>query len=195
MGRRTLTMIEISEILYRWQRGMSKQAIAISLGISRNTVKKEIGNAQAYGLNKHSQEEIIQIYLAERAHNKIHKKKKGQQMQVIKKYHNQIIDWLNMPHMTIKQAQRLLSEQGHVFPYTTLQRYIHGETDFLTKKISTVHLETIPGEQAQVDFGYVGLLFDPISKKMKKSHIFIMTLSHSRHRFVYFVCNYSAGID
>jgi hypothetical protein len=52
---------------------------------------------------------------------------------------------------------------------------------------STVHLEIEPGQQAQVDFGYVGLMRDPLSGKMRKAWAFIMTLSYSRYRFVRFV--------
>ena len=55
-----------------------------------------------------------------------------------------------------------------------------------TNKI-TIHLATTPAQQAQVDYGYIGMLLDPLSKKLRKSYAFIMTLAHSRHRFVYFV--------
>jgi hypothetical protein len=52
---------------------------------------------------------------------------------------------------------------------------------------TTVHLITQPGQQGQVDFGYVGLLYDSIKGKLRKAYAFVMTLSHSRHRFVRFV--------
>src|SRR3990167_1043845 len=57
----------------------------------------------------------------------------------------------------------------------------------LVRATSTVHLEIEAGQQAQVDFGYVGLMKDPISGKMHKAWAFIMTLSYSRYRFVRFV--------
>lgn len=53
MARRTVPMIEVDEILYRWSQGMSDRKIAKSLGISRNTVKKILSKAKAqqgYGL-------------------------------------------------------------------------------------------------------------------------------------------------
>lgn len=40
--------------------------------------------------------------------------------------------------------------------------------------------DTIAGEIAQVDFGYVGKLFDPQEKRMRKAYVFVMVLSHSR---------------
>lgn len=40
--------------------------------------------------------------------------------------------------------------------------------------------DTLPGEFAQVDFGYVGYLFDPHEKRMRKAYVFLLVLSHSR---------------
>ena len=42
-------------------------------------------------------------------------------------------------------------------------------------------VETVAGDVAQVDFGYVGKLYDPESGKEKKAWIFVMTLGCSRH--------------
>ena len=46
-------------------------------------------------------------------------------------------------------------------------------------------LNTQPGEEAQVDFGYIGLL--NINGKKKKAWIFVMTLSYSRYMYVQIV--------
>jgi transposase len=40
--------------------------------------------------------------------------------------------------------------------------------------------DTVAGEIAQVDFGFVGKLFDPHEKRMRKAYVFVMVLSHSR---------------
>jgi transposase len=44
-----------------------------------------------------------------------------------------------------------------------------------------IPVETRPGEVAQVDFGYVGWLFDPDSQKRRRAWVFVMVLAHSRH--------------
>ena len=41
-----------------------------------------------------------------------------------------------------------------------------------------------PGEIAQVDFGYVGKLYDPVLGVMRKAWVFVMTLAHSRRSFM-----------
>jgi transposase len=46
-----------------------------------------------------------------------------------------------------------------------------------------IPVETKAGEVAQVDFGYVGKLFDPVARVMRKAWVFVMVLGHSRHVF------------
>src|SRR6185436_19060726 len=47
-----------------------------------------------------------------------------------------------------------------------------------------IPVETQPGEVAQVDFGYVGKLFDPETMTLRKAWCFVMVLGYSRHMFV-----------
>ena len=44
-----------------------------------------------------------------------------------------------------------------------------------------IPVETLPGHTAQVDFGYVGKLFDPVKKTLRKAWVFVMILGYSRH--------------
>jgi hypothetical protein len=43
-----------------------------------------------------------------------------------------------------------------------------------------VRVEVEPGAEAQVDFGYAGLLFDPATQKARRAWLFVMALSWSR---------------
>lgn len=40
---------------------------------------------------------------------------------------------------------------------------------------------TAPGEVAQVDFGYAGYRWDPVTRTERKSWVFVLVLGHSRH--------------
>ena len=51
----------------------------------------------------------------------------------------------------------------------------------------TVRVETKPGEEAQVDFGYAGMMIDPETGELRKTWVFVLTLSWSRHQYVEFV--------
>jgi transposase len=58
------------------------------------------------------------------------------------------------------------------------------ETD---QPVTTVRVEVDPGDEAQVDFGYVGRLMDLRTGQLRKCWAFVMTLSWSRHMYVEFV--------
>ncbi|MCP4960619.1 MAG: transposase, partial [Actinomycetia bacterium] len=47
-----------------------------------------------------------------------------------------------------------------------------------------IPVETEPGEVAQVDFGSIGLLWDPETSKLRKAYVFVMVLGYSRHMVV-----------
>jgi hypothetical protein len=183
---RKIEMIEISEILYRWVKGTSVRSISRSLGVSRNTLKEILKAAKYHGLNPvvSSNEDIADvakiITLSRR------KKIRPNDTEIkISPWHDQLSIWNEQSNMTITQMIRLLSEKGFDISDTSLRRYFNKH--FTKPKDITIHLETIPGKQAQVDYGYVGMLLDPVSNKLRKAYAFIMTLSHSRYRFVYFV--------
>jgi transposase len=46
-----------------------------------------------------------------------------------------------------------------------------------------VRIETPPGEVAQVDFGEVGKLFDPVRQTIRRAWVFAMVLGWSRHMY------------
>jgi len=50
-----------------------------------------------------------------------------------------------------------------------------------------IPVETGPGEVAQVDFGYVGKIYDSSVGHRRKTWVFVMTLGFSRRQFVRFV--------
>ena len=47
----------------------------------------------------------------------------------------------------------------------------------------SITVETDPGEIAQVDFGYVGKLYDTFQGVLRKAWVFVMVLAYSRHMF------------
>jgi transposase len=102
-------------------------------------------------------------------------------------YRARIKEWLDHPDMTAKQVWRLFREETDLgVSYWTMKRYLRSEFQLGVPAV-TVRLEVEPASQAQVDFGYCGMMLDPVSQRMRKSWAFIMTLSWSRHRFVRFV--------
>lgn len=187
MGRRTILMIEVNEVLYRWCQGMGKKPIARSLKMSVNTVRDLITQAESLGLRRGLTEEAERERIAAEIKRLQAEKQLAPSLVqgLIGAHHEELKTWLEEPYMTRRQMQRLLGERGHVFSETSLRRYL--DKHFTSGPQGTYPLPTLPGREAQVDFGYVGLMRDSKTQRHRKAYAFVMTLSHSRYRFVRFV--------
>lgn len=66
-----------------------------------------------------------------------------------------------------------------------VQRFCRGlqKTKGVNAEDVSIPVESNPGEIAQVDFGYVGKLYDPVQGVMRKAWVFVMVLAYSRHMF------------
>jgi transposase len=186
MARRKIAMIEVKEILYRWCQGMGKRTISRTLGIARNTIREILNQAFGLGLTKESAvSDISDIAIKlQEARSRKHENPNRIQSR-LKLLHAQLEAWWNEAYMTVTQMVRLLAEQGETISETSLRTYV--KLNLKKRPKTTVHLTTTPGQQGQVDFSYVGLMKDPVTDKLRKSYAFVMTLSHSRYRFVRFV--------
>jgi transposase len=188
MARRLVTMNEIVEMIYQWHHGKSLKGIQRSLGVDRNTVRKYIEMAQAAGVRSQEpfpeETELIGRIKA-LTDTSVHRERPAQDL--ILPYRDWIEGLLKAPHMTAKQVWRLFKEEkGISIGYCTMKRYLRSQFQFGAPAV-TVRMEVDPGSQAQVDLGYVGKMADPATGKLRKTWVFIMTLSYSRHRFVRFI--------
>jgi len=188
MARRNIEMNEIVEIIYHWHQGSTIKGIQRSLKFARKTIRKYIQMAQQVGVRRgepfpNEQELIKGLRLLSRSPSLY----ETPAIDSIHRYRTQIEHWLEDKDMTAKQIWRLLKEEQELsVGYSTVKRYLRREFDF-GSPTTTVRIETPAGHQAQVDFGYAGLMYDPVTEKSRKAWAFIMTLSYSRHRFVRFV--------
>lgn len=182
-------MNEVMEILYQWHQGAGIKKITRSLGYDRKTVRRYIKAGIDAGLRRGEafpdEQELLGNIKAILDRSATMRQAPARQM--VRRYREEIAQLLKQKDMTAKQVMRLLVERhGLKVSYASVLRYLSEDFN-LGKPEATVHLETQPGEEAQVDFGYVGHLRDPESGKDRKTWCFIMTLSYSRHRFVRFV--------
>jgi len=81
--------------------------------------------------------------------------------------------------------ERLSDSYGFDGGYDSVRRYVQK----LKKKQpeAFIRIEVAPGEEAQVDFGSAGWMYDPVYGQLRKAWCFVMVLSYSRHMFVKFV--------
>ena len=189
MARRVMHMNEVMEILLQWHQGASIKGITRSLGYDRKTVRRYVRAAEEVGLNREGPfpDEQEMCGKLKALLEKSALVRQAPAKEVLSGYRDEIEELLKEKEMTAKQVMRLLVERhGLKVSYASVLRYL-GEQFDLGGPEATVHLETAPGNEAQVDFGYVGRMRDPVLGKDRKTWCFIMTLSHSRHRFVRFV--------
>lgn len=190
MSRRNIPMTEITEILYQWMQNTSQRKIVKLTGTSRNTVRKIIHQAIELGLipGKTDDEQLLAMSAVIKDWlTSATKLSSGTAQHQLEQQHEQIKQWLDEPHMTVRQIGRLLKEltPSVTTSETSLHRYL--KKHFPKPIESTTVLHTLPGEQGQVDFGYAGTINDPSTGKQRRIHAFVMTLSYSRYRFVHFV--------
>jgi transposase len=80
--------------------------------------------------------------------------------------------------------QRLRDEHGYRGSYASVHRFVRSLEP--SAPDVTIRIERPPGEEAQVDFGYAGLMLDANGQR-HRAWAFVMTLSYSRHQYVEFV--------
>ncbi len=188
MARRNVNMNEVVEIIYHWHKGNTIKGIKRSLKFDRKTIRKYIHMAQQLGVKRGEplpdEQELIKGLKLFSSSPSLYE---TPAIDAVGIYRDQISQWLEEKEMTAKQIWRLLKEDRQLcVGYTTVKRYLKREFDFRAPKV-TVRIETSAGQEAQVDFGYAGLMYDPIMQRDRKTWAFIMILSYSRHRFVRFV--------
>jgi transposase len=86
---------------------------------------------------------------------------------------------------------RLEETHGHAVSYSAVRRLV-AHLDPPPKE-AVVRVEVKPGSEAQVDFGYAGLTIDPQSGQPRKTWLFTMVLSWSRHQYAELVWDQSVA--
>lgn len=187
MARRNVEMNEIVEIIYHWHQGNSIKGIKRSLKFDRKTIRKYIHMAQQLGVRREDPFPEEQGLISKlRSLSRAPSLYERPAMNFIGTYRDQISQWLKDEDITAKQIWRLLIEEHDVpVSYCSVKRYLRREFNVGAPTV-TVRIETPPGQEAQVDFGYARLMYDPLSERQRRAWAFIMTLSYSRYRFVRF---------
>ena len=79
----------------------------------------------------------------------------------------------------------LLQRRGVPVPYRTLHRFCVERCGFGRTAATVRVADGEPGIECQLDFGYLGLLADPVTGRQRKVHALIFTACYSRHMFVW----------
>ncbi len=183
--RRT-AVLDIRELLRYLHQGQSERVIQDALGLGRRTIRKYKRWAQAQGLLSGPLPELAEIEARLQA---TQPPPAPQTTSSVAPY-QAIVEDLRQRGVEIQAIyQRLRDEHGYPGSYPSVWRFVRALEP--QTPAATVRVEVQPGEEAQVDFGYAGRMYDPAQGKVRKAWAFVMTLSWSRHQFVAFVCDQS----
>jgi transposase len=174
--------MEIQEILRRLRAGDSDRAIHRALGMHRETVKKYRVWATEQGLLTGELPSVAELHqlLATTLPNSA----PPQNVSSVEPY-RQLVVKLRSEGVEVAALHARLQERGYSGSYAAVWRFVR-QLEPVTPD-ATVRVERPPGAEAQVDFGYAGMLRDPVSGHMRRSWAFVMTLAWSRHQYVEFV--------
>jgi transposase len=176
--------MDVYEVLRLIQLHKSDRAIANALGVNRKTVGKYRAWAESQGLL------AIQA-LPSRAelHQRLTETWPGrlppQNISSVMPFRAVITALREQGVEVAAIFQRLQEEHHYVGSYSSVWRFINSLEP--QRPDVVVRIEVRAGEEAQVDFGYAGLLLDAQTGKLRPAWAFVMTLSWSRHQYVEFV--------
>ncbi len=184
-------MRDISEILIHWQSGRPLREIARSLDVDRKTIRKYVSLASELGYQPGESTLSAQEWSAvlhQHAPQLIDPASRSAVFAEIARFHEAIVAGLADNHPSTVW-QRLHDERGLRASLRSFRRYLDQcMPDHPGRPEPTVlRDDPPPGQEAQIDFGYLGIWHDPFSDKRLRLWAFAMLLSFSRHMFVHVV--------
>jgi transposase len=190
MPYRELTMIDVKEVLRRWSAGHGDRKIGREAGVDRKTVARYTDAAKRLGLERGHEltdEEVHQIAQCVQSRPIT---PASEEWNDVARHRERIERWLagdreTRPLRLSKVHTLLVRDHELGASYDTLSRYAKQELGW-RKKSSTVRVDDPPpGQEAQVDFGKMGLLLDAETGRRRTLWALIVTLSFSRYQFVW----------
>lgn len=182
MSDRRKNLMDIRELLLHIQANASNRQVERDTGIDRRTVKRYRDWAQAQNLlaGPLPPLEGLQGLMAQT----MPEPTPPQNVSSVEPY-RELVTQLHKENVETAAIHCRLAERGYTGSYSAVHRFVNmiegAEPDV------TVRVERKPGEEAQVDFGFAGLMIDPTTGKQRRAWAFVMTLSWSRHQYVEFV--------
>jgi hypothetical protein len=161
MSYRELTIIEIKEVLRRWQAEQSLRQITGETGLDRKAVRRYTKAATSSAFTR---ETVLDDAAVDRVARRVQGRgevERTAEWREIEQQRSQIEAWLSGTRpLRLREVHILLKRQGVKASYRTLRRYAQQKLGW-RKKRATVRLEDPPpGQEAQVDFGRMGLVRD-----------------------------------
>jgi hypothetical protein len=182
-----VNMVQVREVIRRWQAGEDKTAIGRASGVSARTVGRYIAAATAAGVTRESGPpgEDVVAQLLQRNHAGPLPASAGPMVVGLAEHESRIEKWLQEERLQLTRIQELLQRDGVAVSYTTLRRYVVS-AGLWKQPSTTVRMpDWPPGEVAEMDFGKLGMLTDAEGGNRQVVWALVVVLAYSRHSFVW----------
>jgi hypothetical protein len=160
MVYREVTRVETKEVLRQWVGGAGCKRVAARVGLDVKTVRRYVHAAQALGLTRASGEaalsdEWLTALLASLRTQA--GRPRGDAWECCQAHRDRIKQLLAQG-LRLSKLRKLLLRQGVHVPYATLHRFAVAELGFGRTAATVPIADCAPGEELQVDTGWMGYL-------------------------------------
>jgi len=188
MAFREVRVFEVREVLRLWLAGEGIRATERLVGFDRKTVRRYVDAAVGLGLVREGGDEQLSdgfIGLVVEAVRPHRFDGHGEAWRQCQAHHDDITAWVG-DDLTAVKVHELLARRGVEVPCRTVQRYVAEVLGRTRGRGPTVRVaDGEPGDELQIDFGRMGLIFDPATGRDRVVHALIFTAVFSRHCFVW----------
>jgi transposase len=188
MAFREVRVFEVREVLRLWLAGEGFRSVERLAQVDRKTVRRYVEAAERLGLKRDGGvDQLSDVFLgmvveAVRPHRS---DGHGEGWRLLVAEHDVVMAWVG-EELTGVKIHELLERRGVVVPLRTVQRYVAEECGRSRGRGPTVRVaDGEPGDELQVDFGRLGVIFDPESGRRRMVWALIFTACYSRHCFVW----------
>jgi transposase len=182
-------MVDVVEILVHWYAGRAKVEVARSLGVDPKTVRRYVAAAEGAGMTPGgpavSEEQwraSVRVWFPARVDTRLRQPSWGE----IDRHRERIEALLGVVPASVIH-QRLVDGEGLQASVASLRRYLRAyfAEEVRRGEVVAWRPPVDPGDETQVDYGYLGTWFDPDVGRRRRVWAFSMVLSYSRHLFVF----------
>jgi len=189
MANGRIATMEINELIRLARAGESTSTIARVLGLNRRTVIRYRGWASEQGLLTEAPMEpaALQRLITTTLPPTL----PPQQTSTVAEYGEEIAGMRERGMEIAAIRSRLEERHGGSVSYSAVWRLVQHLEPTTPKPV--VRIEVPPGSEGQVDFGYAGLTIDPMTGIERKTWVFVLVLSWSRHLYAELVFDQRVG--
>jgi transposase len=192
MAGRRCDVLDVREMLRRLRDGDSSRRVTRDLGVSRNTIKEYRRRFERRGWL----DVTVPLPTAEEIERELEldRPTAAATPPRLMEFKDEITDLIATP-LEIKVAWQRFSSRhpGLGMSYSTFRRFVRRYVRSAPSTRAVMRIEVGAGEEAQVDFGFAGRIPRRPGEAPRKTWVFVMTLSHSRHQFVTLVQDQSVS--